>query len=373
MSAELFLADDLIPTLRDMTPDNDVAEARSALTTRLMPDGVPDLWCPLLTHYDDAGEIDFTRIGRQLDFLAPSVRGFLVPGSTGDAWQLSAGQTQSLLAGMVEMAAERHLALLIGVLEPTGSAMHASMRRTMEWLQQRAATDDPIAALCSASVAGFTYCAPHGAELTQPAIADALDTLLAIGLPTALYQLPQVTGNEIAPQTVAALAARHANLLMVKDTSGDDRVADSGLAAELFLVRGAEGGYSRHLKIGGGRYDGFLLSTANGFGPTLAEMIQHLRAGRQGEADALSARLQAAVDAVFAAAAPLPFGNAFTNANKAIDHFMAHGPGARTVNPPRLHSGQRLPVELIHTTAAALDQHGLMPTHGYLQPETIEP
>ena len=36
----------------------------------------------------------------QLDFLAPSVRGFLVPGSTGDGWQLSDEQAQELAAGI---------------------------------------------------------------------------------------------------------------------------------------------------------------------------------------------------------------------------------------------------------------------------------
>lgn len=348
-----------------MTSPHDLAAARSALMQRLLPDGVPTLWCPLLTHYDDAGRIDFERIRRQLDFLAPSVHGFLVPGSTGDGWQLSDEQTQELLAGVVQMAVERRLALLIGVLKPTGAAMHEATARTLRWLQQRAGSDDPLTALRSASVAGFTWCAPHGATLTQGDIADTLDSLLATGLPASLYQLPQVTGNQIAPQTVQMLAQRHANLLMLKDTSGEDRVADSGLAS-LFLVRGAEGGYSRHLKLGGGRYDGFLLSTANGFGPQLAELIDHLRDGQQAKADALSARLEAAVNEVFAAAAPLPYGNAFTNANKAIDHFMAHGPGARAVTPPRLHSGERLPAELIATTGAALERHALMPARGYL-------
>ena len=164
------------------------------------------------------------------------------------------------------------------------------------------------------------------------------------------------------------LASRHANLLMLKDTSGADRVADAGGAGidELFLVRGAEGGYSRHLKLAGGRYDGFLLSTANVFGPQLALLIEHLRHGRRAEAEALSARLEAVVNAVFAAAAPLPYGNAFTNANKALDHFMAHGPGARAVTPPRLHSGQRLPGELIARAGDELLRHGLMPVRGYL-------
>lgn len=350
-----------------MTSAPDLAAARSALMERLLPDGMPTLWCPLLTHYDDAGRIDFERIRLHLDFLAPSVRGFLVPGSTGDGWQLSDEQTQELLAGIVEMAVERRLALLIGVLKPTGAAMQEALARTLRWLQQRAGSDDPLTALRGASVAGFTYCAPHGAALTQGDIAEALDALLATGLPASLYQLPQVTGNRIAPDTVHALATRHANLLMLKDTSGEDRVADSGLEG-LFLVRGAEGGYSRHLKLAGGRYDGFLLSTANGFGPQLAELIEHLRGGRQAQADALSARLEAAVNEVFAAAAPLPYGNAFTNANKAVDHFMAHGPGARSVTPPRLHSGERLPAGLITTTGAALERHALMPVRGYLNP-----
>lgn len=349
-----------------MTSTDDVAATRSALMRRLLPDGVPTLWCPLLTHYDDAGRIDFARIRRHLDFLAPCVRGFLVPGSTGDGWQLRDDQTHELLQGVVEMAVERRLVLLIGVLKPTASAMHEAMARTTRWLQERAGTSDTTAALCSASVAGFTYCAPHGAALGQAEIADALDALLATGLPASLYQLPQVTGNEIAPQTVHALAARRANLLMFKDSSGADRVADSGLGG-LFLVRGAEGGYSRHLKLGGGRYDGFLLSTANGFGAQFSELIEHLRAGRQGQADALSARLEATVTEVFSAAAPLPYGNAFTNANKAIDHFMAHGPAAGAITPPRLHSGQRLPVDLLAITGAALERHGLMPTRGYLQ------
>jgi len=365
MSVDIFLAEPTLPTLRRMTSTTALPVQRSALLQRLLPDGVPTLWCPLLTHYDDTGRIDFERIGRQLDFLAPAVRGFLVPGSTGDGWQLSDDEAQALLAGVVEMAVERRLALLIGVLKPTGAEMHAAMAQTMRWLQRRAGSDDAITALCSASVAGFTYCAPHGATLTQGDIADTLDSLLATGLPASLYQLPQVTGNRIAPQTVQMLAQRHANLLMLKDTSGEDQVAESG-GADLFLVRGAEGGYSRHLTLGGGRYDGFLLSTANGFGPQFAELIEHLRGGRQGEADALSARLEATVNEVFAAAAPLPYGNAFTNANKAIDHFMAHGPGAAGVTPPRLHSGQRLPDELITTTGAALQRNGLMPARGYL-------
>lgn len=368
MSADIFPAGQSLPTLRRMSSSNELRAQRSALLQRLLPDGVPTLWCPLLTHYDDDGRLDARRIARHLDFLAPSVRGFLVPGSTGDGWQLSDSEARELLDVVTGLARERGLHLLIGVLKPDAAAQQAFMADTIAWLKQRAHSSDLIEALRQASAVGFTFCAPHGAALTQADIAGALDALLATGAPAALYQLPQVTGNEIAPETVRALAARHANLLMLKDTSGADRVADAGGAGidELFLVRGAEGGYSRHLQLAGGRYDGFLLSTANVFGAQLAELIGHLRQGRRAAADALSARLEAVVNTVFGAAAPLPYGNAFTNANKALDHFMAHGPGARGVTPPRLHSGQRLPAALIACAGDELQRHGLMPVRGYL-------
>lgn len=341
----------------------------SASRTLSHKGGVPQdgarLWCPLLTPFDSSGEIDHMRLRRHMDFLRPAVDGFLVPGSTGDGWTLSQEQTQALLATVVEEAVESGVGLLIGILKPDRDGMVDALMRTSAWLRQRAGTEDTMAALHSASVQGFAYCAPHGQDRSQQDIVDVMDSLLATGLPATLYQLPQITGNEVAPQTVRSLAARHPNLRMFKDTSGTDRVANAGVD-DLYLMRGAEGGYSRQLKLAGGRYDGFLLSSANGLGPQLAELIDHLRQGRRAQADALSTRLEAVVSTVFSAAAALPYGNVFTNANKAIDHFMAFGPDPRRVAAPRLFCGRHLPADLLATTGEALARHGLMPAQGYL-------
>jgi dihydrodipicolinate synthase/N-acetylneuraminate lyase len=345
---------------------NRVAAERQAWMQRLLPDGVPTLWCPLLTHYADDGALDRPRMRAQLDFLRSSVKGFLIPGSTGDAWELSDAETRELLEFAVAESAERRFALLIGVLKPTTAEMLADLAATTAWLRRRSGTDDTTEALRRASVCGFTVCPPRGAGLPQRQIRDDLDRILATGLPFSLYQLPQVTGNEMAPETVAWLAARHPNLLLLKDTSGADRVAASGLR-DVFLVRGAEGDYGRHLAMRGGAYDGFLLSTANAFGPQYARMIDDLREGRTESADAMSARIAALAGEVFEAAARVPQGNAFTNANKALDHFMAHGPCAAGRPAPRLHGGDRLPDDLIALAGAALTRHGLMPTCGYLE------
>ncbi len=80
----------------------------------------------------------------------------------------------------------------------------------------------------------------------------------------------------------------------------------------------------------------------------------------------MSERLTAAINEMFRLAASLKDGNPFTNANKAIDHFFAHGPGAAEVPPPRIHAGSRLPVEAIRATGEILSRHGFLPAKGYL-------
>jgi hypothetical protein len=63
----------------------------------------------------------------------------------------------------------------------------------------------------------------------------------------------------------------------------------------------------------------------------------------------------------------LPDGNAFANANKAIDHFLAHGPKAAGVAPPRLHAGTALPLDFLRSTEAILRREKLLLATGYLE------
>lgn len=339
--------------------------ARSTLMQRLWPLGIPTLWCPLLTHYTADGRLDLDRMRRHLDYLQASVKGYLIPGSTGDGWQLSDPEVRSLLEFAVDEAVKRKVHLLIGVLKPTTEEMLRTIDDTTAWLCRRTGASNETEALMRSSVCGYTVCPPNGRELSQQQIESALESVLVKGLPTSLYQLPQVTQNEMAPETVSRLAARHPNFVMLKDTSGGDRVAAAGVR-DVYLVRGAEGDYSTHLSISGGAYDGFLLSTANVFGPHYAALIEQLQNGRRAEADAASQRIAKVIATVFEAAAALPYGNAFTNANKAMDHWFAHGPQGRDREGPRLHSGQRLPAEVIGVARAALEAEGLLPAHGYL-------
>ena len=191
--------------------------------------------------------------------------------------------------------------------------------------------------------------------------------ILETGAPVALYQLPQMTQNEIGPALACALAEQFPNFTLFKDSSGADRVILSGKnLGGVFTMRGAEGDYARWFRAAGGSYDGFLLSTANCFAPELSEMFRHASLGELDKAEVISKKITAIINEVFHLVSPVARGMIFANANKAIDHFFAYGPQAAESPGPRLHCGICLPKEIILQTGEVLDKHGVMPAKGYL-------
>jgi dihydrodipicolinate synthase/N-acetylneuraminate lyase len=334
----------------------------------LFPGGPPRLWCPPLTHYDRDGAIDRRRIGAHLEFIAPHAKGLLVPGSTGDGWELTPAESREVLEIALDEAARLGLTVLAGALRPDTGDARRSMESDLAFLAERAGPGPVEELLPRSRVCGFAVCPPRGADLAQAEIEAGLAEILSSELPAALYQLPQITRNEISPDSTDRLASRFGNFILFKDTSGFDRVAKSGADLEgVFLVRGAEGGYAEALKPGGGSYDGLLLSTANSFAAPLHRIITLQESGQVGEAARLSARLAALVAELFQLVETVPAGNAFANAGKAADHFMAFGPNAAQAPPPRLHEGIPLPVEVIRAAGDALARAGFMPDKGYLE------
>ncbi len=351
------------------TKNDECRQRRDELLRRLFAGTeVPRLWCPPLTHYDQSGRVDPLRMRCHLQHLARHVRGWLMPGSTGDGWELNEQEAAEVLQIAVQAARQFGGHLLIGVLRTNVEAMRAYIERIAQQLQKDAGTDDPVAGVTAARVCGFTVCPPKGADLSQADIEQALRLLLQLGLPTALYQLPQVTENEMSPRTVRAMADEFPNFYLLKDTSGKDRIAmsDEDLG-NVVLVRGAEGDYAKWLKSQGGPYDGFLLSTANCFADRFSAMIHAMDANQPGEAEAVIAPVERVVASVFALVEDLADGNPFANANKAIDHFMAFGDEADAQAAPRLHAGASLPKAILDATGRLLKEHDLLPTVGYMQ------
>jgi dihydrodipicolinate synthase/N-acetylneuraminate lyase len=351
-----------------MSRPTQTAVERRKLLARLLPDGIPTLWCPLITHYDRDGAIDQPRVAAHLRHLSPYVRGFLVPGSTGDGWELSDAETRRLLETVIEQIATLKLHLLVGALKTDSEAALQAIEETIDWLEARTHDGHLENSLAQSGVCGFTVCPPRGKELSQQHMSSALRAILEKQVPVAIYQLPQVTQNEMSPELVADLAREFSNFILFKDTSGADRVALSGRKLEnVFLVRGAEGDYVRWLKIVKGPYDGFLLSSANCFAHELHHIIESLKVRRAKAAKESSERLTSCINEVFGVVTGLPHGNPFANANKAVDHFFAFGPKATGAPPPRLHAGVSLPADVIKATGDTLARHDLMPEKGYLE------
>jgi dihydrodipicolinate synthase/N-acetylneuraminate lyase len=326
------------------------------------------LWCPILTHYKTDGAIDSERLTVHLQHLSVHVQGILVPGSTGDGWELSSEETRRLLGIVLEAVCQTNLRVLIGILKSSTQETLTLIRETVDWLKARTNEREAGQALAAAGVCGFTICPPRGKDLTQEEIERGLSAVLEFGVPIAVYQLPQITGNEISPELAGSLAARFSNFIFFKDSSGADRVVQSKTdLGEVFTMRGAEGDYARWLKSGGGPYDGFLLSTANCFSRELDQIIKWQESGKREEAQALSDRLTMVVNEVFGIVKGVPHGNAFTNANKAMDHFFAYGSRAASVPAPRLHAAVNLPEEVLLQTGEVLLRNGFMPVEGYVR------
>jgi dihydrodipicolinate synthase/N-acetylneuraminate lyase len=343
------------------------ATKRSQLLARIFSEGVPKLWCPALTHYDCEGKVDAQRIAAHLRHMSQHVRGFLIPGSTGDGWELSDGEARELIEIALDQAQKLELHLLIGALKPDVDSMLKVIRDTIDLLKSRTGESDIEKSLSKSCVCGFAICPPRGNEISQKEMEKALESILKSGVPIALYQLPQVTQNEMGAELVSNLAASFENFFMFKDTSGTDAVIQSGKdLGGVFMVRGAERDYAKWLKPAGGRYDGFLLSTANCFAKELRQMMTDLEEGRVDAANKESQRLTGVISDVFDLVSSFPDGNPFANANKAMDQYFAYGPKAATVLPPRLHAGSSLPVEMIVETGKILERYGLMPSKGYL-------
>lgn len=301
------------------------------------------LWVPLLTHYREDGAVDHERMARHLESIRGAVSQIMLAGSTGDGWEMDDERFDSL----IEFAAERtssDIRIMFGVLQPHTDGVIARLKR----LEGRISASPALAS----RFVGATICPPIDSSLNEAGILAHYRRVLAeSSCPIAVYQLPQVTGCRIAPETLAALADEP-RVVMFKDSSGEDAIAKSGRDfGRVMMVRGAEGGYVE--AVAGMGYHGWLLSTANIVPEALRRIETLLRGGDQAEAADLSSRLSAAINELFALAGSEGGANAFSNANRAGDHVRAYGdswpdrplPLKQDVNPlsrPLIEAAERL-------------------------------
>ena len=346
-----------------------VIEKRRAILHELFPGGIPLLWCPLLTHYRQDGTIDLERMRAHFQFIAPFIKGLLIPGTTGDGWEFTDEEALQVTEFALSISQEYKTRLLLGALRTDTAAVKGMIARMRSLIDaKKPGASATVEGLGASGVCGFAITPPQGKDLSQDEIEAALAGILDMGLPIALYQLPFRTQNEVAPETFERLVRRYSNLIFFKDSSGRDLIPASSVdKGEVFLVRGGEGDYIKWLELAGGIYDGFLLSVTNSFALELTAMITALEIEDRQTAGDISERITKALFGTIRIVKTLSRDNAFTNANKAIDHFYAFGPRASDREGPMLKGGTRIPREMLQATAEVLAQNKLMPVKGYCE------
>lgn len=317
------------------------------LINTLFPQGTPKLFCPPITHYSGVMCFDEERTRQHYSFFAPYVGGCLIPGSTGDGWLMNNEQIMKLLLMQCQNVQKYGGIILVGILKPETQQILSGIDSLVSMVKAKTGRDD-LKGFMQLGIGGITVCAPTGSNKTQYEIEQALAAILSRGLPTAIYQLPQITHNEISPEVLRSLAERYPNFFLFKDTSGEDRVVRSGVDLDgVILVRGAEGDYVHWYKGMGGPYDGFLVSTANTLAPELTEIIRLIDTGKREAAVALSEKVDRFVTDLFRLVTDVKQSNVFANANKALDHLNAYGRRWRENKLPLLPDGSTIPMHVI--------------------------
>ena len=139
-----------------------------------------------------------------------------------NGWEMGEEEADALLGFLAAEAVHQDFMLMIGVLRTQRGAVVPAVNA---YLERFTGGRTEAASLAAHRICGFTVTPPAGRSLEQGVIRAELETIARTGVPLAIYQLPQVTENEMSPGTVADLASAYPNIYLMKDTSGEDRVA----------------------------------------------------------------------------------------------------------------------------------------------------
>jgi 4-hydroxy-tetrahydrodipicolinate synthase len=162
---------------------------------------IPPVVTPM--HADET--LDLTRLRSHIDFmLAKGVHGIFVLGTTGEFYALDEGEKQQMIATAVEHCRGR-----TPVFAGTGAETTREVVRLTKLAEKEGA-------------GGVSVITPYFIKPTQAELADHFRRVAeSTSLPVVLYNNPATCGGlSIEPDTVAKLAEL-ANVIGIKDSSGD--------------------------------------------------------------------------------------------------------------------------------------------------------
>ncbi|MFC7141942.1 dihydrodipicolinate synthase family protein [Halosimplex aquaticum] len=235
--------------------------------------------CPLVTPFDD-GAVDHDALATVVNHLADrGVDGFVPCGTTGEFASLTQEERTEVVETTVEVA-------------PSDAPVVAGAAGTaVETVRGR------IADVAAAGADAALTVSPYYVTASEPSSNQAFfERVVADSpIPIYLYNIPSVVNEEIAPETVEALAERE-SVVGLKDTSGDlthvtdvlDRVPD-----DFEVLQGFDGQLVPGLYMG---MDAGVNSVSHVIPEAVTEAVESTRAGDHDRARGLQRH---AVDPLF--------------------------------------------------------------------------
>jgi len=228
---------------------------------------------PLITPFDEDGELDAERLRAVVEWVEDGGVDFIVPcGSNSEAELMGVEERARVVEIVVE---ESDVPVLAGTGHP---GLKETLRQT-----DRAAEAGADGALV---VTPFYY--SHDDDALEAYYREVADES---PIPIYLYSVPTHTGVTLSPEVVGRLAS-HDNVGGMKDSSGDletlqrERRLTADEEFDLFVGSGSV--YAHALASGA---DGGILGLANVAPERANEIFQLHRAGKDAEARQLNARL----------------------------------------------------------------------------------
>lgn len=174
--------------------------------TRILAQSLRGILLPFVTPFDTDEEVDLGALSANLQrWNETGVSGYVALGSTGERVHLTERECLRVIE-TARSGIEAPLSLIVG-------AGQQSTRLTIEEIGRWAEAGADAVLLITP---GY-----YRAEMTQAALKNYYRAVAdAARVPVLLYNIPQLTGITLSPETVAELGL-HENIAGIKDSSGD--------------------------------------------------------------------------------------------------------------------------------------------------------
>jgi 4-hydroxy-tetrahydrodipicolinate synthase len=244
----------------------------------------------MVTPFDRKGALDVAEAARLARWLvARDTDGLVLAGSTGEGQTLDRAERAALWAACKDAIGNRGTVIANAGTNSTRESLTAVEDAT------RAGADAILAVV------------PYYNKPTQKGMLAHFGAIAqSTPLPIVVYNIPGRTGTNLLPETLLELAATHANVVGVKESSGDLKQIAMILRdrPKKFAVwAGDDHLFLPCLALGA---DGVVGVASHLCSPHYKRMLDAYRAGRVGEAAQIAQSLLAFIEGLFGTSSPIP-------------------------------------------------------------------